>query len=105
MRGENGTEVPLANPGHACCPSKRYLLGADIYALRVEAVRLHQSDEVAAPAANVYDRASRGRRKQRMDVTSIDKSSRLAAAVADVLGRVGLVKTAAQVGQATYGHI
>ena len=80
MRGENGAEVPLADPGHPCRAGQCRLLRADIDAFRVEAVRLQQPDELAAPAAKVDDGSGRGRRQQGTDVAPVDESSRLAAA-------------------------
>jgi len=104
MLGENGAEVPLADPGHACRAGECRLLWTDVYAFRVKAVRLKQPDEFAASAANVDDGTGHGRRKQGTDVTPVNKSSRLAAAAASVLRGVGLVETVPRVGQASCSH-
>jgi hypothetical protein len=63
LRGQDGAEVPLADPGHAGRVGECGLLRADIDALRVKAVCLQQPDEFAAPAAKVDDRSCRGRRQ------------------------------------------
>ena len=102
MRGKDGAEVPLADPGDAYRSGEFRLFRTDVYALRVKAVRLQQPDEFAASAANVDDGAGHGRRKQGTDVTPVDKSSRLAAA--SVLRGIGLVETVPQVGQASCSH-
>src|ERR1700688_1083915 len=105
MRGEDGAEVPLADPGHACCAGECRLFRTDVYALRVKAVRLHHPDELAAPAAKIDDGPGRGRRQQGTDVTPVNKRSRLVCAAADVLCGVCLVETAPQIGQVLRSHL
>ena len=85
MRGEDGAEISLADPGHARRAGECRLLRTDVYALRVKAVQLQQPDELAAPAANVDDGPGCRRRQHRADVTPVNKSSRFVSATACVL--------------------
>jgi hypothetical protein len=101
---EDGTEVPLADLGHACCAGKCRLFRTDVYALGVKAIHLQQPDEVAAPTAKVDDWPGRGRCQQGTDVTPVSESSCFVSAAASVLCGVRLVETAPQVGQANRSH-
>jgi hypothetical protein len=62
MRGEDGAEVPLPDPGYASCAGEYPMLRTDTDALGVKAVGLQQLDELAVPAAKVDDGPGRGRR-------------------------------------------
>jgi len=89
---------PLADLANTYCAGDRDLLRADIYALRVEVVRLEQSNEIAASVAEVDDGFGLPRQQQGTDVTPVDKSSRLAG-TADVLGGVRLVEPVSERGE------
>jgi len=85
MRGKDGAEVSLTDPGHACRAGQGHLLRTDIDALRVKAIRLQQPDELTPPAANIDDGSGCGRRQQGTDVPPVNKSSRRLLTAACVL--------------------
>jgi len=104
LRGEDGSEISLTDPGHACRMGQCHLFRTDVYALRVKAVRLQQPDELTPSTAKVDHGSGRGCRQQRADVAPVDESSRSPSAAADMLCGVCLIKTAPQVVQSSCSH-
>jgi hypothetical protein len=90
--GQKGAEIAHAHAVNASRPGQRDLLGADVDACGVIAVREHQPDKFALPAPNVEDRPDGRRQKRRPDVTPVDEAGSRVTRATRVVRRVGRVQ-------------